>query len=107
MKIKKFSNSQCSLQGYVSGSLSLISHQLAGSCWVFFFKLFSAHFLLRIFLSTAAVLTFHEYGETIRGGGIFPHSLEQCLSMSRHMCCYSSETVVTSGFGSVCGEAGS
>lgn len=73
----------------------------------FFFKLFSAHFLLRIFLSTAAVLTFHEYGETIRGGGIFPHSLEQCLSMSRHMCCYSSETVVTSGFGSVCGEAGS
>ena len=88
MKNKKFSNRQYSLQGYVSGSLYLIAHQLAGS---FIFKTLSLHFLLlRKFLSTAAVLTFHEYDETIWGRRHFPtpSRTEQCLSMFRNTCYY-------------------
>lgn len=48
--------------------------------WVFRgIKKFSAHFFLpRIFLSTGAVLIFHEHGETI-GGGAFSHFLEHYL----------------------------
>lgn len=87
MKNKKFSNRQYSLQGYVSGSLSYLP-SVGRKLFFFFFNSFSVHFLLlRKFLSTAAVLTFHEYGETIWWGGChFPilSRTKQRLSMFRN-----------------------